>query len=500
MRSMFRNIFTDYNHCDLEEVVVVGTPALETTIKSRAEVVDNEEQERNVLPTPNQNTRVKQMNSECSHEMYSNLQAHRAALHTAQMQKEETLLQLRDALEQIEKLTGEIKTLRELKETQIVSGNIGCSPKSVEYPQSEHSIVQHSYCWGDSIEFPSVPELNDPVDVDSSLEYSSERKPMESDTDSESPLIPLSKCEAQKTCKSILRPGKFNPDKEMWRDYAERFENIADWNGWTKQESALYALIQISGEPLEFLKRKSSKVRKDWVKLKTALEGYYAQPGISLKYQAKFDSAQCNQGETWSELAQRLRTLAEKAYGKDEGDSQPIFESFLLAKFLKLLPERIYNIVALKDFNVVEEAALAAMKIEAVSRKTVEKPTEISKEDINALESIVRIAQESVGNVNPQTSRNYYGQGRGRRKKKRNFEHGSIPGHGRGRGGPSNRSIPKITNAQIKCSRCEGLGHTVSACPSIVIETKSDKTNTSSKKDLVREDTQTGPLPSQSLN
>lgn len=293
-----------------------------------------------------------------------------------------------------------------------------------------------------------------------------------------------------------IRPELFNPAKEKWQDYANKFERIAKWNGWSEVETAQYIQIKLTGEPLNYLLRQSEDVLASWTAIRRVLDQYFVQPGLVLKYQAEFESALKSPSETWGELAQRLRTIAEKAYGKSGLVREPMFESILLARFLKMLPDNIYQVVVLKEVESVEEAAVLAMKVDASCRNAPPKPLPKRNEErvdtATALEELLRLARENVGaiaaagqvpyydgieqvNTNRQTAR---GRGRG------------YVGRGRGRGGslgfPSDREEWK---AQQTCYRCHGRGHFAHECPAI-----RPVSENSGRDAVVERETQTGPV------
>ena len=444
--------------------------------------------------------------------------SHQIALKNADAQKHEACNNFKSAQREVQELRFELQRLsEEMAESRIVSGNLGKQP-IVAAPKTEKLLniqpipqapiqLQQSYSWGDSLDFfPSVPTYDPakelrvsekrPVISEKLLERSMERDPEVevAHTSSHSTLPPKEQPKRRSTCGDVIRPDNFNPNKENWRDYAYKFECIADWNGWNEKEAARYVVTRISGEPLNYIKRQSVEVRNDWEKLRKALEDYYAQPAISLKYQAEFDTVQRKQNETWSEFAQRLRTIAEKAYGRKKGDSEPLFEALLLAKFLKLLPDKIHHDVALKELETVEEAALASMKVEAIDRKKPSKPDESPKKATggdtdahSALEEIFRRARETVGVVTTptltsgDTFSNNAGRGRGRGTNSGNgYRPGRGRGRGQGRGYSGDRPAPILRYGSTVCYRCGGRGHISSSCPSIVVKEDDQKADAES--------------------
>ena len=301
----------------------------------------------------------------------------------------------------------------------------------------------------------------------------------------DTPILP-SNSSQNRASSEKMRPEIFNVSKETWREYAERFERIAVWNGWSDKDAATFLMTRIAGEPLCYVKRQPMCVQMKWSLLKEALNEYYNQPSIVLKYQAEFDAIEKKTTETWTELAQRIRTLSEKAYGKRENLHDPLLEAILLAKFLKALPDHIYSVVALRDPNVLEEASVAAMKVEAVNRKAPSKPSDKPLPAADAesvLEQILKFARtksdtvatvssssQGNGDNNAQTQNNYNsntnrGRGRGRGGRGGN-DRGRGGNRGRGRSGKSSRSFKY---PDTECYKCSGTGHIATNCPSEMV-------------------------------
>lgn len=267
-----------------------------------------------------------------------------------------------------------------------------------------------------------------------------------------------------RTSGDFVRPDGFNPAKECWRDYADRYGEIAKWNGWDDQAAARYFRLKLSGEPLNILKRQSASVQSSWSALSKAFESVYCEPGARVSFQAQFDSFQRKPDEVWAEVAQRLRSVAERAFDKSSVDKDPLFDTVLLARFLKLLPLEIYRVVALRDYKTVEDAAEAAMRVDVVHGKSVVNPvccTQTSEES-RKLDELIQLMQRSL------KSSDKVGEGRGTTPKKSKGRGRDKPSSGvsENRRADDQRSVSSSKKlASIQCFRCKGYGHFMRNCP-----------------------------------
>lgn len=88
---------------------------------------------------------------------------------------------------------------------------------------------------------------------------------------------------SQRSSSVIIVPEMLSTSKENWCDYAERFERIAMWNGWSEQDAAIYLMPQITGEPLNYVKRQPLCIQTSWPFLKASLDEFSDLPAIKLK-------------------------------------------------------------------------------------------------------------------------------------------------------------------------------------------------------------------------
>ena len=83
-------------------------------------------------------------------------------------------------------------------------------------------------------------------------------------------------------------------------------------------------------------------------------------------------------------------------------------ETLLLTRFLKMLLNELYKIVAMKDSETIEQAELFAMKAEALNCKPLSKPTNSEKKNGKSdyaavIDELLRLTCENIAIVRNQS-------------------------------------------------------------------------------------------------
>jgi hypothetical protein len=286
----------------------------------------------------------------------------------------------------------------------------------------------------------------------------------------------------RRTGSEVLRPDNFNPNKESWSEYLTRFEEIGNWNGWSSREKAEFLRLRVSGERLRFIRRQPAHVQSDWSLLKQAFHQTFSDPGMLVKQQRYFDEMVKTSNESWIELAQRLRSVGEGAYGGSSGADDTLFEALLLSKFLKLLPDRLYQLVGVAEHSRLESAAVHAEKVDAWSRKAPPKPerenpsANMAIEQEGTVKELLDLVRESVGAVtSARATKSPHKSKSSRSSKKRDTYKKKTGKKSTETAQPSKDHKVKVKYQKTVCYKCSGRGHLSKDCPSISDSTESDE-------------------------
>jgi len=92
------------------------------------------------------------------------------------------------------------------------------------------------------------------------------------------------------------------------------FENVSQVNGWDDDTCLLWLEVRLTGKARNTWKCLSRSVKQHYNNAKVALQRRFELESKRELYFSKFQTKKCDSSETWSELADNLRLLADKAF------------------------------------------------------------------------------------------------------------------------------------------------------------------------------------------
>jgi hypothetical protein len=144
--------------------------------------------------------------------------------------------------------------------------------------------------------------------------------------------------------------------REQWKIWFNRFQEVANRQGWSEDERLDELLPRLQGAPGEFVyDQLPSRVRRDYNSLVKELDSRYRVVETSKTFAAKLSHRGQKPGETIEEYAAELKHLYDKAYPNRDPETR---QEDLLRKFLDgLLDDRArFHVEYVKEPETIDEA------------------------------------------------------------------------------------------------------------------------------------------------
>ena len=153
-----------------------------------------------------------------------------------------------------------------------------------------------------------------------------------------------------------------------WSDWIAHFENVAAVNGWDDPAKLLWLRVRLTGRAQTALKRLPAATRESYADARRALEERFEPASKRDLYLSAFQTRHKKRFESWEDLAEDLRTLAEKAYPQLTEDAR---EQLALYHFLSRIDDTQLAIsVKQRRPSTLDEAVSATLEVEAILTTT----------------------------------------------------------------------------------------------------------------------------------
>ena len=120
----------------------------------------------------------------------------------------------------------------------------------------------------------------------------------------------------------LVSPDAFS-GSTSWTDWIEHFEAVAVLNDWDDVAKLRWLPVRLSGKAQSAWKRLSPEVKADYEAAREALEKRFEPESKRSLYFVEFQ-ARGRKEETWSDFADELRVLAEKALPEIEDKAKEL--------------------------------------------------------------------------------------------------------------------------------------------------------------------------------
>ena len=110
-------------------------------------------------------------------------------------------------------------------------------------------------------------------------------------------------------------PEVFNGEASTnWDDWIGHFDSVARINGWDAPTCLLWLEVRMTGKAQNAWKRLSQEIKADYTTAKAALRKRFEPESRRDLYVVEFQTKRRQKGESWEELGDNLRILADKAF------------------------------------------------------------------------------------------------------------------------------------------------------------------------------------------
>lgn len=113
----------------------------------------------------------------------------------------------------------------------------------------------------------------------------------------------------------LITPDAFNGEASTsWDKWIGHFESVARVNSWDEPTCLLWLEVRMMGKAQNVWKQLSREAKAQYETTKAALRKRFEPDSRHKLYAVEFQTRRRQQGESWAELANNLRLLADKAF------------------------------------------------------------------------------------------------------------------------------------------------------------------------------------------
>ena len=252
-----------------------------------------------------------------------------------------------------------------------------------------------------------------------------------------------------------------------WTQWEFHFENVAAVNGWDGAAQLKWLKVRLTGRAQIAFQKLPAETQADVERAMKALKERFEPASQKTRYQAEMQARRKKGTESWADLAEDLRLLADKAYPDLEEKAK---EQLALNAYLGLLdnPQVAFG-VRQRIPETLDGAVTATLELESY---LPQKPG--AKQAVAGVEETSTQEQEQISSVSLGTDKLLHLverlADRVEKLEVMQNQRGSR-GQWRGRGGRARRPRASQSGdpfgpdrAEIICYNCQGQGHYAREC------------------------------------
>ena len=206
--------------------------------------------------------------------------------------------------------------------------------------------------------------------------------------------------------KPLVLPETFDGTQD-WGEWCFHFENVAAVNGWDAAQKLKWLRVRLTGRAQKALLRLPESSQVDYEATRKGLKARFEPESRQTRYQAQFQTRRKRAGESWADLADDLRTLADRAYPTLQDEAR---ERLSINAYLQQLSHaQVAFSVKQKQPKTLDEAVAATLEMESylVGGSTGTVSTLESNEEcgvrsvgtIDRVEELTRVVERLAGQV-----------------------------------------------------------------------------------------------------
>jgi len=162
----------------------------------------------------------------------------------------------------------------------------------------------------------------------------------------------------------LITPDTFDGEASNWDDWVSHFESISRVNSWDESSKLLWLEVRLVGKARKAWNRLPEESKGNYNLAKTALRNRFEPDSRKDLYAAEFQTRRKRRDETWGDLADNLRTLAERGFPDLDERAK---EKLSLDRFLGLLDRSdVAFAVRQKKPKCLDDAVAATLEIESI--------------------------------------------------------------------------------------------------------------------------------------
>eukprot|EP00731_Ephydatia_muelleri_P008909 Em0004g1247a len=197
------------------------------------------------------------------------------------------------------------------------------------------------------------------------------------------PTQPVFRSELAGASRPLVSPDSFS-GLSNWAEWIDHFEAAALVNGWDSEKKRLWLPVRLTGKAQTAWKRLSPETKQNYEAAKEALQKRFEPDSKRKLYFVEFQARRRKRDESWSDFADELRVLAEKALPELDEKAK---ELLALERYLgELDNHQVAFAVRQREPKTVDEAVTATLEIQSYLRPGV-------RQEVNA----ATVAEESRG-------------------------------------------------------------------------------------------------------